>query len=364
MSKSTPLKILLIQHEPMTWRQGRSYPYCLNFGFADSLEANGAEVTMVTTPWRSRLRDLCHGKQFDQVWFNDLSHFAEMQWDISDLIDLAPVRVGFATESLTHSDEERALHDWIWMRDKYLPRYLAQMTHVAAVDEQDQTQVHQTYGIPTMYHPVPIPKRFVRQPATAAPYQGGYFSGSLYGERGDWLKDQPLLQYQPSTNSGRLEQRTFDFLHQRVLFARVKAPTSLLPAINAFYLKTIRTLRQRTANQWLDGMQQGAAVVNLPHLVKGYSSRVIEGMAAGRPVISWRIPNAPQNEALFEDGKEILLYSTPQELGAHIENVVTDPDWARQIANNARQKLLQHHTSTHRVRQILDWVESGKTPQF
>ena len=130
------------------------------------------------------------------------------------------------------------------------------------------------------------------------------------------------------------------------------------------YLPAVRYLHNKGSQLWLQGMQRGAAVVNLPHYIKAYSTRVVEGMAAGRPVISWRVPNRPQNQALFVDGEEILLYSTPDELATQIERVLSDTEFAQQIAQNARKKVKAWHTTEKRVEQILHWIECGEVPTY
>ena len=130
------------------------------------------------------------------------------------------------------------------------------------------------------------------------------------------------------------------------------------------YLNAVRRIRKRSYVRWLRGLQSGVAVVNLPHFVKSYTPRVIEGMAAGRPVLSWEIPNRPRSKAMFEDGQEILLFNTPDELADHIQRLQSDAVLAQTITENARRRIRQFHTTDKRVRQILDWIESGKEPTY
>jgi len=113
-------------------------------------------------------------------------------------------------------------------------------------------------------------------------------------------------------------------------------------------------------------MQEGCAVVNLPSCVKAYAGRVPEAMAAGRPVISWRVPDRPRTEALFADGREILLFDAdrPEELVEHARRLCRDEGLGRRMADAARTKLRRFHTIEHRTGQILDWLERGATPDF
>ena len=87
-------------------------------------------------------------------------------------------------------------------------------------------------------------------------------------------------------------------------------------------------------------------------------------MASGRPVISWEIPNRPQNTALFEDEHEILLYSTPEQLANQIERILSEPAFGEQIAQNARRKVMHLHTTEKRVQQILHWVETDEAQDY
>jgi glycosyltransferase involved in cell wall biosynthesis/SAM-dependent methyltransferase len=89
-------------------------------------------------------------------------------------------------------------------------------------------------------------------------------------------------------------------------------------------------------------------------------------MAAGRPVISWEIPDRPRNKTLFEDGKEIVLFdkSNPQQLANHIRHIQNNPDFARHLATSALTKVRKFHTIENRVRQILSWIDTDTEPVF
>jgi len=100
--------------------------------------------------------------------------------------------------------------------------------------------------------------------------------------------------------------------------------------------------------------------------VKAYAGRVTEAMAGNVPVVSWEIPGRPRNLALFEDGKEILLF--PREDEACFIEILNrlhrDLSFGRGILTAARQKVLRFHTSEIRVRQVFDWIEEGLEPTF
>ena len=178
---------------------------------------------------------------------------------------------------------------------------------------------------------------------------------------------QSLLARQQAVRADRRYEMIFNRLPGHCLGARrlLSWPRFLAAPLHLLYLDLLHRLRHSAFLLWQrQVLQQGAAVVNLPHLVKGYSGRVIEGMAAGRPVISWRIPGRPRNTALFADGREILLYETPEELAGHIERVLADSAFAQYVAESARCKVRAFHTTEHRVRQLLDWVAGGDAPTY
>jgi len=358
------LRILLVQGENLRWRQARSYPYCLNFAFVDGLQANGVECLMVTTPWISRLRDICGEKPFDQVWINDLTHFCHIEASLEEIVSLAPIRVGFVTESVEYYPEEYETFPWLRKRRARIDKQFEYVTHIAAVDEQDVVNLKLRFDKPTMWLPCSMPEPYIYENVSTPTQKIALFSGSVYGKRVNWLKEPKLktmLAYQKSPD--RLVDAILFNLLPGHRFCRWMT-NRLFPAHRIYptYLDWSRQLRHKAYTLWLQTMQAGAAVVNLPHLVKAYSCRVIEGIASGRPVISWEIPDRPKNTALFEDGHEILLYSTPEQLATQIERVLSDPDFGERIAQNARNKVRRFHTTEKRVQQILHWVETDEAP--
>lgn len=368
MRSNKRLRILLLQAENPGWALARSYPYYLNFAFAEALGAAGVEVLMITSPWFAHLHEICAGQTFDQIWLNDLSHFADFELSLAAVTNLAPIRLGFVTESVEYTPEDYATFPWLVERRSRLDAQFDQVTHVVAVDEADVIYLKQRFGVPTMWLPCSMPQRFLSSPPPSCE-KIAYFSGSLYGERARWLEApalQRLLMRQQAVRADQIYGYFFNRLPKHC-FGLQTLRQRPLPATRLYplYWHLLRCLRRSAFLTWQQAvLQKGAAVVNLPHLVKGYSGRVIEGMAAGRPVISWRIPERPHNTALFEEGREILLYDTPEELAAHIKQVLADPGFAQQIAQNAQRKVKAFHTTEQRVQQILHWVAGDAAPTY
>lgn len=361
------LRILLIQFEQIIWRAGRSYPYSLNYGIEDALRSLGAEVTVIASPWLTHLKTICAGKEFDQVWINDLPHFDDMSGVLEDAAKLASICIGFITESLEYTPDEIARSPSLEKRKDHIEHYLTLVTHVAAVDEADHARLQAELSKPVFWLPNTIPTDFINRSSLPRAEQIAFFSGVIYGDRDEWLHHPKLketLAYQQSTNSGKVQTILFDSLPGHCLRRFTEKPSFPARLFYPAYLAAVRYLHKQGSQSWLEGMQAGAAVVNLPHYIKAYSTRVAEGMAAGRPVVSWRVPERPRNKALFVDGEEILLYETADELAAQIERILSNQTFAEQIAENARQKIKRWHTTEKRVEQILHWVESGDLPTY
>ena len=67
---------------------------------------------------------------------------------------------------------------------------------------------------------------------------------------------------------------------------------------------------------------------------------------------------------MFENGKEILLYSTIEELAEHIEHIRADRQFAQQIAINVQEKVRKWHTTEKRMQQVLHWLKHNESPSY
>lgn len=369
MNNHTKLRVLLLQLEFPTWNIARSWSYSAQLGIEEGLAANGVQFFTITTPWFSRARELCTGKQFDQVWLDIARHEELDETWLQWVAGLAPVRIGFMPESLEYYPEECAEWPQVAVVKQRAEERLKYVTHVVSCDEKDAVEINARGLVPAIWWPQAVPKRFIRERVATSPINKyAVFYGSIYGERSDWLEHpalKGLLIHPHSSESNTIYPALFEALHVPLRGPRrskLMVRMRLLPA----YLYFLRRIRRRCFARWLKALQNGCAVVNLPHRVKTYAGRVVEGMAAGRPVISWEIPARPQNKALFEDGREILLYSKndPSQLAAHIQRILSEPRLGQRIAANALLKLKRFHTVEERVRQILNWVATGETPIY
>jgi glycosyltransferase involved in cell wall biosynthesis len=364
------LRVLHLQVEFSTWAQARPWSYAAGLGLEEGLSAAGVQFVTLTTPWLGRAAEVLAGQRFDQVWIEVVHQSAAPDALFEWIAGLAPVRVGFMGESLHYGDAERPIWPEVFpelaARKIRVESRLPYLTHAVTVDEADAQDLT-ARGLPSMWWPQAVPGRFIR---TQVPPPGhrAIFGGTPYGKRQEILQHpalQGLLSRPASAEDQSLLPALFDGLQQATIGFMERGLKSWQRSLPA-YLATLREIRQGAFELYLDALQAGCAVVNLPHLVKGYAGRVAEGMAAGRPVVSWDIPKRPMNRNLFEDGREILLFDAdqPRQLADHLERIMRDPAFAARLADAARLKLQAFHTVEHRVAQILDWSTTGVEPRF
>ena len=354
-------RVLCLFVEFNWWGPARPLTYTAQLGLEDGLRANGCWTATLTTPWLPRLREILRGQRFDQVWI-EIVHQATLDDDVlSFVVDLAPVRVGFLLESIVSaSPAHQARERRVERRKKFL-------THALAVDEVDVAEMEGAGDdVRACWWPQAVPRRFVAAeppPALAGP---GVFRGTLYGDRIAIAADRRLdglLAVRGPLEEGTLDPRLFERLQMTAtgwVMNRLPRPG----AAAALHLAALRGLRRRIFRRWLRALREDAVVVNLPHAVGAYPGRVVEGMAMGRPVVAWDVPDRPRNRALFEDGVEILLFTGAESLAAILGRLREDPALAAKVAANGWRTVARAHTAERRVQQILHWTDTGDAPVF
>ena len=364
-------RVLLMQLEFPRWTQAKAWSYLGNFAVEDGLRANGCDCVMLPAlsdvPDSSPLSLLHHaknllaGQRFDQVWVwlvHNRYSDAFLEW----VAELAPVRVGLIMESLRYREED--YHRWPHLRERagFVEQQVRHMTHVLAADEGDAEVFNRSGLVQALFWPSAVPSRFISETIERPSRREAAFYGELYGERKAWLALPGLtdvLVHPPSAEAATDYPRLFDALHQQM---QERLRSGWQPDLAALtgYVDLWRHLREEIFVNWLTSLKTWSAIVNLPSLFQSYAGRVVEAMAAGRPVISWKIPDRPRTQGLFKEGQEILLYPKdhPAVLKEHVGRIARDADYARNIATAARAELLQSHTAEVRARQWLDWIEA------
>ncbi len=363
------LKILFVQHELFKWERAKMWGYVWHLGLEEGLKANNVDFFTLVTPWIPRAKDLCGGRTFDQVWINDITHTFEpggcgghqlQEKDLEWLASLAPVRLGFMVESLEYTPEEHAINPALGYARSSLEKTGRYMTHIMTPDEKDLPFIRNLLAVPVSWFMGAIPERVRFKNITLAPHHlKPVFRWTPYGERARWL-ELPELKYlinkEPSADNFTDLPRLFDNLH--VLAQKTISNTSIELSMYEQYLHALRQIRSQSFALYMDSMAGGSAVVSLPSFGKIYTGTTYEGMASGRPVITYKVVDRPMLESAFQDGKDILLYpkDTPSRLAEQIKRILREPEFGQRVAMNARDKLLRFHTTEKRVGQILDWI--------
>jgi len=372
-----PPSILYIPLEFGTWKDARHWSYTLSWGIEESLTKAGAECLTIPalwgrspddpSSWLHHIKRLCAGKRFDQIWFT-ANHTPLDSSLLKWLADQAPIRVGIFCESLRISDEEKRINsDVSRQREETVQRCLSVMTHAIVVDEAD-VNLLATRGIDAQWLPASIPQFAITDVDDAVPTGNqAVFYGALYGARKSFLEYPNLtpLLIKPERS---LEESTdlpvrYDQL-QAIIQETLVAQPQQVDQILQKYLEVHRSFRRSGFELWLKTLSTAPVVVNLPQYGFMYSGRVAEAMAAGRPVIAARIANRLKTEALFADGRDILLYdqNNPDELAEKILLLLNDRTYARQIALNAQQRLRDDCLIETQIASILNSIDSAAQP--
>ncbi|TKB66558.1 MAG: glycosyltransferase [Nitrospira sp.] len=370
-------RALLIQLDFQTWTTARPWSYSAAFGVQEGLSANGIECVTVpaiaenpcSSPdsWVYHAKRALAGQRFDQVWVwlvHTPLDTATLEW----VAGLAPIRVGVLMESLRYDDQDYAWAPQLKSRYGRLEAQLPYLTHVLAPDERDASDLSARSSAKVLWWPPMVPERYISTPPEDPSQRQAVFHGVPYGRRQGWVNHVGLQQrlafakpaYPPTRN-----QVLFDHVQQTaVQYLREGRPVTAVDM--ADYVQSLKNVRLREFNEWMAELPHWPATVNLPSLAKFYGGRVFESMAVGRPVISWNIPDRPNNLGLFQEGHEIFLFNPddPGTLAREIDRTLQDRPFADSVARNAQDKLRRFHTAERRLQQTLQWLEYGTVPDY
>ena len=67
----------------------------------------------------------------------------------------------------------------------------------------------------------------------------------------------------------------------------------------------------------------------------------------------------PEIERFFEDGKDIVLWSTLDEAADRMRFLIANPGERERIARAGHEKVRRLHTAEVRLREMLDVVKAG-----
>ena len=102
----------------------------------------------------------------------------------------------------------------------------------------------------------------------------------------------------------------------------------------------------------------GTSKINLNIALKGIeggtAQRVIDIMGAGGFVLT---NYCPETAELFEEGKEIVMFRSPEELLEKTEYYLKHDKEREEIAKAGHEKVLNCYTYDRKLKELLDWVE-------
>lgn len=372
VSPKEPCTVLYITAEHSNWDQANRSGYAVPVGFEDAFRANGISFLALPTfrelapghelSWLSRLKEICDGKQFEQLWIDVVDTNLDDTM-LSYLATLAPVRLALVAEPLTIPAEGRGAAD-MQKRQAHIVHRLRFMTHCLASEERDVAWLGRR-GINALWWVPSIPDALI---GGVPPFSG---EPELPGEalfREELERKPALCRLLSGAAPEPADAELPDLLDQANSFVlnSCRKSAGYCKELLELQAKVLRRTRGQLFGNRLKSLASQAAVVSLPEADLGYLAQVYEGMAAGRPVIAWETPERPGTRALFEAGGEILLVprTSPETAAAHLERVAGDPAYAERIALNARSKLFRHHSTEARVRQITRWLKLGVEPRY
>lgn len=371
------MKILYVQHDMLVWASARQWSYTTHMAYVEGLRAAGHEVLVLFTSCWSWAKKILGDHRFDQVWINDVTHVLGQRpaWeapaplveaDFAWLATLAPVRVGIVMETLHYDPSDYAEVPELGRRVPLMQRaVLPHVTHFCVVDEADVRHV-ENWGAHAVWTPCHVPRRFFRAPL-GAPHRPAVFIGSAYQRRAKYLQNPRLMTLLQFRKSGEHETQVpamFDQLHN--LLRPQLLAQDYHQADWEHFVNTAQQVRAKLFDLFLDGLSGSLATVNLPSFVKTYAGRVVESMAIGQPVVTWRIPNRPQAARLFAEGEQILFFDgdEPERLADALDRLQLEAGLYQRVSERCWTNAKTHHTSEHRVAQVLDWIATGITPRY
>lgn len=299
------------------------------------------------------------------MWF-ELVHSPWSDDDLSWMSSVAPVRLGYTPESLTYEDADVALVPCLGHRFEHVRRRTGVATHLSVVDESDVELVASSIGKPVLWTPFSAPRDICCAPAGPPSVHSIAFSGPIYAKRQHWLSESAATEWCVPNEPPRADTDV------SIRFARIQQEIQTLARPDSFEetavqacMGRLKQLRREAHVAWVEYLHCSPLVVNLPHYVRAWNARVYEGLAAGRPVVTWEIPGRPRNAELFQDGRDLVLYrQSPADLRRAVSGLLADPAAAHQIAEQGQRTLLDWHTCEHRAAQIFSWLADGTTPVY
>lgn len=350
-------RILFVPLEMALWVAARGWTYSANLAYARALAAQGHEVTVLNTE-AIKYRDLIPGGgKYDQVWTHVHFRHATDHYYREWLTESAPIRVGLAGESCYYAPEEVVGSPWYLEQTRAWRDWMPFLTHCAFVAPGDLEPAKREVAksgnkaLEVALWRQAVPQKMVRK-VRPPKVDKGIFVGAAYPPRDAWIEDPRLkdLLVKPFAPEGPALERAFNRTHP-YLHGWMRSVGSFGALALKLYARRLEKIRRKATDAFIGAVGEGVCVVNLPSMVKAYSGRVIEGMASGRPVVTWK----PEGDDELDDC--VVHYGdSVEELAEAIRLLRDHPDMAAEIAERARERVLAEHTVEKRAADLVRWV--------
>ena len=356
--------ILYLSLEFDKWNLARPWTYQANLGLEDGFLFNKLSFFTVTTPWLSRLKDLCYNKTFDQVWVEIVHQNIDIE-TFEWIKNIAPIRVGLVFESLTYNEFEVNNSLVLKERRKCVEGKINYLTYLIAIDEVDVNYFYIKFGIPSFWWISCMPKKFInKKHLNNNKISKAVFSGTVYGKRIKLIENtttKNLIIHQNSPDKNDFNHFIFDSIHLITKKILLFWPWSV-KYLYTLYMFLLRSVRKKNFKIYLKSISNYSVVLNLPSLVKAFPGRVSEAMSVGSVVLSNIIKNRPQNNSVFIENKDIIFYDedNPDEFNTKLKSILDNDNLRNEIAINCYEKVSKYHTMEIRILQIQKWISKNQ----
>lgn len=178
---------------------------------------------------------------------------------------------------------------------------------------------------------------------------------TLFPEPGDFAARKPRALFKGKADRFYDEDRCYASRRRLIEHLRRHAPWA---DVIDHYQDAPGTVLDRN-RRFIAEMSGYQVVIGLPSLSPTMVVRPFEAMLSGSVFLQNHIQGA-RTQALFRDGEHCLFYDDqqPEQLVALIDRLLQDPATARRIAGNGRREILERHTISHRVAELLPWLDA------
>jgi len=362
-------RILLVATTSKTWQKMRNHGFVTTHGLAAVLRSLGHDVEVLPTCFLESARLGFAPGEFDQVWLSDLigiyfgsSRYHEIDpafW--SALLSIAPIRVGYETETLLYGGEVGMNADE--HHESHVNRFLRRVPFLTHVLANDETVVDLVRRVDPSKHalwvPASVSERWIpKAPSMWEASEDAVFAGTVYGKRAPFYRAvrRMLTKVDTADNGFGNEYDAFIETANRTL-ASMECNASRARKTSAEYGERLDSLLEREFAALLTELRRGGVVVNLPAYTRGLVHRVPEAIAAGRVVLTNRLEDRPKTMEWLEANPGVFLYDTPAQLKRALSSLIGNPAFVHQSACDAVVFTRETGSAEVRLADALTWID-------